>query len=55
MLRVRSKREEGGFRRIETSLYWRETIGFDEVRGERKPFAILLYDVSDPFLGSSRI
>lgn len=32
VLRVRSKREEGGFRRKETSLYWRETIGVDEVR-----------------------
>ncbi|KAF8340261.1 DnaJ-domain-containing protein [Cantharellus anzutake] len=30
VLRVRSKREEGGFRRKETSLYWRETIGVDE-------------------------
>lgn len=31
ILRVRSKREQGGWRRKETSLYWRETIGVDEV------------------------
>jgi DnaJ-related protein SCJ1 len=32
VLRVRSKKEQGGFRRKETSLYWKETIGIDEVR-----------------------
>lgn len=32
ILRVRSKKEQGGWRRKETSLYWRETIGIDEVR-----------------------
>lgn len=31
VLRVRSKKEQGGFRRKETSLYWKETIGIDEV------------------------
>lgn len=31
ILRVRSKQEQGGWRRKETSLYWRETIGVDEV------------------------
>lgn len=31
VLRVRSKREAGGFRRKEMSLYWKETIGIDEV------------------------
>ncbi|KIM56917.1 hypothetical protein SCLCIDRAFT_1219951 [Scleroderma citrinum Foug A] len=30
ILRVRSKQEQGGWRRKETSLYWRETIGVDE-------------------------
>ncbi|KAH7884713.1 hypothetical protein F5I97DRAFT_1492738 [Phlebopus sp. FC_14] len=30
ILRLRSKKEEGGWRRKETTLYWRETIGIDE-------------------------
>ena len=30
VLRVRSKKESGGFRRKEASLYWRETIGVGE-------------------------
>ncbi|TEB33384.1 DnaJ-domain-containing protein [Coprinellus micaceus] len=30
VLRVRSKKEQGAFRRKETSLYWKETIGIDE-------------------------
>lgn len=33
VLRVRSRRERGGWRRKESSLYWKETIGVDEVRG----------------------
>lgn len=32
VLRVRSRKDKGGFRRQESSLYWRETIGIDEVR-----------------------
>lgn len=31
ILRVRSRKEKGGWRRKESSLYWRETIGVDEV------------------------
>ena len=31
VLRVRSRKDQGGFRRKETSLYWIETIGIDEV------------------------
>ncbi|KAF5326667.1 hypothetical protein D9619_004250 [Psilocybe cf. subviscida] len=30
ILRVRTKKERGGWRRKETSLYWKETIGVDE-------------------------
>jgi len=30
ILRVRSKKDKGGWRRKETSLYWKETIGVDE-------------------------
>ncbi|KXN89110.1 hypothetical protein AN958_06311 [Leucoagaricus sp. SymC.cos] len=30
VIRVRSKKDKGGWRRKETSLYWRETIGIDE-------------------------
>jgi DnaJ-related protein SCJ1 len=30
VLRVRSKKEKGGWRRKESSLYWKETIGVDE-------------------------
>lgn len=32
VLRVRSKKEKGGWRRKENGLYWKETIGVDEVR-----------------------
>jgi DnaJ-related protein SCJ1 len=31
VLRVRSKREAGAWRRKESSLYWKQTIGVDEV------------------------
>ncbi|KAF8638271.1 hypothetical protein AX17_002293 [Amanita inopinata Kibby_2008] len=30
VIRVRSKKEKGGWRRKESSLYWKETIGVDE-------------------------
>ena len=32
VIRVKSKKEKGGWRRKESSLYWKETIGVDEVR-----------------------
>jgi DnaJ-related protein SCJ1 len=32
VLRVRSRKEKGGWKRKESSLYWKETIGIDEVR-----------------------
>jgi hypothetical protein len=32
IVRVRSKKDGGGWRRKETSLYWKETIGVDQVR-----------------------
>lgn len=32
VLRVKSRKETGGWRRKETGLYWKETIGVDEVR-----------------------
>lgn len=31
ILKVRSKKEVGSWRRKETSLYWKEIIGIDEV------------------------
>ena len=31
VIRVRSRKDKGGWRRKETSLYWKETIGVDEV------------------------
>jgi DnaJ-related protein SCJ1 len=31
VLRVRSKKDKGGWRRKESSLYWKETIGIHEV------------------------
>jgi len=39
VLRVRSKKEKGAWRRKETSLYWKQTIGIDEV--SRPPFAFV--------------
>lgn len=35
VLRVRSGRKKGDWRRKESSLYWTETIGVDEVRLQR--------------------
>ena len=32
VLRVRSRKEKGGFKRKENGLYWKESIGVDEVR-----------------------
>lgn len=31
VLRVRTGKQQGGWRRKESSLYWKETIGVDEV------------------------
>jgi DnaJ-related protein SCJ1 len=31
IVRIRSRKETGGWRRKESSLYWKETIGVDEV------------------------
>lgn len=31
VLRVKSRKEKGGWRRKEHGLYWKETIGVDEV------------------------
>ena len=31
ILRIRSRKEHGGWKRKESSLYWKETIGIDEV------------------------
>ena len=31
IIRVKSRKENGGFKRKESSLYWTETIGVDEV------------------------
>jgi DnaJ-related protein SCJ1 len=31
VIRVRSRKDKGGWRRKESSLYWKETIGIDEV------------------------
>ena len=32
VVRVRSKKDAGGWRRKEANLYWKETIGVDQVR-----------------------
>jgi DnaJ-class molecular chaperone len=44
VLRVRSRAEVGGFRRKESSLYWKETIGVDEVRRIQKD-TIYIYNL----------
>lgn len=41
VLRVRSRKNKGGWRRKESSLYWRETIGVDEVG-----FSVSINDLS---------
>ena len=38
IVRVRSKKEMGGWRRNDANLYWKETIGVDQVR-----FIFLIY------------
>ena len=43
VLRIRSRREMGGWRRKESSLYWKQVIGIDEVRSS-------LSCVPSPFL-----
>ena len=44
VLRVRSRAQKGGWRRKESSLYWKETIGVDEVRRvkNKKAYKIVL-------------
>lgn len=46
VLRVRSTKQTGGWRRKESSLYWKETIGIDEVSeiscGNRKLIRIVI-------------
>lgn len=42
ILRVRSKKEVGGWRRKENTLYWRETIGIDEVRVTPHGWGVLI-------------
>jgi DnaJ-related protein SCJ1 len=41
VLRIRSRKEQGEFKRKEISLYWRETIGVDEVRYYAFSFCLL--------------
>lgn len=35
VIRIRSKKERGGWRRKESGLYWRETLSVEEVRRDR--------------------
>lgn len=44
VLRVRSRAEKGGLRRKESSLYWKETIGVDEVRRIQKKKRLYITD-----------
>lgn len=52
VLRVRSKKQQGNWRRKDTSLYWKETLGVEEVS------VMLLFariSLIDSALGSSRL
>ena len=49
VIRVRSRKEKGGWRRKESSLYWKETIGIDEVN---PVFGLILY-VADAALAKA--
>ena len=53
ILRVRSRKAQGGFKRKETSLYWTETIGVDEV-GDLIVVECPLFDQAPP-TGIARI
>lgn len=46
ILRVRSKKEAGGWRRKESGLYWKETIGIEEVL----LLPVKPWHISDPLL-----
>ncbi len=48
VLRVRSRKDKGGWRRKEHGLYWKETIGIDEVR---RPLSSYSFDSLSPLLG----
>lgn len=52
ILRIRSRKNKGGWRRKESSLYWRETIGVDEVRTLQVP--VFRTDLSFLFTGLTR-
>jgi DnaJ-related protein SCJ1 len=55
ILRVRSRAEQGGWRRKESSLYWKETIGVDEVRAVQKNTdTIYMFNVFSSFPSSPR-
>lgn len=45
ILRVRSKKERGSWRRKESSLYWKESIAIDEVSVEHLETLSLLLNV----------
>lgn len=56
VLRVRGRKDRGGFRRKESSLYWKETIGVDEVRWDKRTKVIYAdHAANRHFLGSSAI
>jgi len=44
IIRVKSRKEKGGWRRKESNLYWKETIGVDEVRS----FFLMYYVIFQP-------
>jgi hypothetical protein len=45
VLRVRSRAEKGALRRKESSLYWKETIGVDEVRRIQNTIYIYMFNL----------
>jgi DnaJ-related protein SCJ1 len=49
VIRVRSRKDKGGWRRKESSLYWKETIGIDEVN----PFLVLLVNLTETALAQA--
>ena len=44
VIRVRSKKEKGGFKRKESGLYWTETIGLDDVGPSKSVFRVRSVD-----------
>lgn len=54
VMRVRSKKDKGGWRRKESGLYWKETIGIEEVSSRGARILQLMLTIWQALLGFER-